>query len=691
MKQPVNKNIFQTYDYIAQGTFVLDRTFRVVFWNRSLELQTGFNRENVLNKRIFDLYPHLKARKYVNRINSIFAGGVPAVFSPQLHKYFIPCKLPDQQYRVQHTIVTPFSDGDGSYYAVFSILDVTEEKKLIDSEKELKNHALQEVQERLVAEKKLRQSEADLKASQERLNLAVLGADIGLWDWNITDDYLYFNDNLAYLLDYSPGTLDYSISAFKGLCHPGFFKQVNKAFAEHHGEKTDLLKIDLKLKSNKGQWKWMQITGKITARNSSGKPIRISGILQDISEVKSYQRQLIQEKDKAEQASVAKAQFLSAMSHEIRTPMNAVIGMTHYLLQEKPRKDQVENLNALKFSAENLLALINDILDFSKIEAGKVTIEKIEFNLDQLLKGLYQSFLLKAREKNIELLFELDQQLPRVMVGDRVKLIQILSNLISNAIKFTETGEVQVKVAQAATKTVPDSPTSTIPVCFEVKDTGIGIAPNKLQTIFESFTQGSSETTRVYGGTGLGLTISRHLLEIQQSEIHVDSVEGEGSRFYFTLHFRVADSTPAASLTPGKQQEPPQENLGGVSILLVEDNQMNIMVAKRFLKKWGARIDTAGNGAEAVEKVQQARYDIILMDIQMPVMDGYEATRNIRKLKGNQYQKLPIVALTASALIDKKDVALEAGMNDFLTKPFVPERLFSVIYSLTTQALTGTT
>ena len=684
MKQPVNKNIFQTYDYIAQGTFVLDRTFRIVFWNRSLELQTGFNREEVLNKRLFDLYPHLRARKYVNRINSIFAGGVPAVFSPQLHKYFIPCKLPDQQYRVQHTIVTPFSDGDGSYFAVFSILDVTEEKKLIDSEKELKNQALQEVQERLVTEEKLRQSEADLKASQERLNLAVLGADIGLWDWNITDDYLYFNDNLAYLLDFSPGTLNYSISAFKELCHPDFLGKVTRAFAEHHGEKTDLLKVELKLKSNKGQWKWMQITGKITARNSNGKPRRISGILQDISEVKNYQRQLIQEKDKAEQASMAKAQFLSAMSHEIRTPMNAVIGMTHYLLQEDPRNDQVENLNALKFSAENLLALINDILDFSKIEAGKVTIEKIEFNLDQLLKGLYQSFLLKAKEKNIELLFELDQQLPDVIVGDRVKLIQILSNLISNAIKFTESGEVRVRVNMDVTET--GQPVSTIPIRFEVQDTGIGIPASKLQTIFESFTQGSSETTRVYGGTGLGLTISRHLLEIQQSEIQVDSIEGDGSRFYFTLNFQVTNPYIPNHSPPAEQGAPLPDNLEGISILLVEDNQMNVMVAKRFLKKWLARIDTAGNGAEAVEKVQQARYDIILMDIQMPVMDGYEATRHIRKLEGERYQKIPIVALTASALIDKKDVALAAGMNDFLTKPFVPDRLFSVIYTLTSLA-----
>ncbi|RYY36156.1 MAG: response regulator [Sphingobacteriaceae bacterium] len=400
--------------------------------------------------------------------------------------------------------------------------------------------------------------------------------------------------------------------------------------------------------------------------------IRIINFLQDrIANAKELETELIQSKDIAEKAALAKSQFLSVMSHEIRTPMNAVIGFTHLLLHQNPRPEQMKFLNLLKFSAENLLVLINDILDFNKIEAGKVEFESVDFSIKDLISNIRMALLQKAQEKNILIKLMLDQDLPNAVIGDPVRIGQILTNLISNAVKFTNEGKVTITASLAKR----DSETSTID--FEVSDTGIGIPPEKLEYIFESFSQASSDTTRKYGGSGLGLTITKRLLQLMQSDIEVDSRVGKGSTFTFSLTFKNSDKhidPHVANDEFGKLA-----SLKGTKILIAEDNQINVIVAKQFMNEWEVECDIAENGKIALMLAETNNYDMILMDLQMPEMDGYQTTMAIRELDGDKYQKLPIIALTASAMLDIKDKAYTVGMNDYISKPFNPHDLHKKI------------
>ncbi len=384
---------------------------------------------------------------------------------------------------------------------------------------------------------------------------------------------------------------------------------------------------------------------------------------------RSYaEKEILLTKEQAELASMAKAQFLSTMSHEIRTPMNAVIGMTHLLLQDDPRADQVEHLQALRFSSENLLALINDILDFSKIEAGKIEFEKADFNIKYLINSINQSLAYRAQEKGIRILSDLDDQLPEMVVGDPTRLSQILNNLVSNAVKFTEQGEVRVEAK------VVNQSLETITIHFAVIDTGIGISQDELIKIFDSFSQASSDTTRKFGGTGLGLAITKRLLDLQKSKIEVESTPGKGANFFFDLGFGISSRQTEKEVKSNIDQIVP-DNLKETHILLAEDNPMNVLVARKFLLKWDVILDVANNGKIAVEKALACDYDLVLMDLEMPVMDGYQAATEIKKKKPD----LPIIALTASATTDVQEKVFQIGMKHFITKPFNPNDLYNSI------------
>tara|TARA_B100000809_G_scaffold174251_1_gene171511 strand:+ start:360 stop:1544 length:1185 start_codon:yes stop_codon:yes gene_type:complete len=335
--------------------------------------------------------------------------------------------------------------------------------------------------------------------------------------------------------------------------------------------------------------------------------------------------QLLVEKQNAEQAVIAKEEFLATMSHEIRTPLNSINGITHLLIDNEPKLDQFENLKNLNFATNNLVALINNVLDYTKINSGKIVFEKTGFDLKEYCLGTIHVFRSISDEKNIELKLEWDDNLDKKVVGDSTRLSQIINNLLSNAMKFTVVGSVTLKVEGVEKGKLHQM------IKFSVIDTGIGISKDKQELIFEQFSQANTHITRKYGGTGLGLTISKRLLTLQESTLSVDSMPDEGSTFFFELKFDVDEVN---HIIPTKVLNDIKNNhsLLNSKILLVEGNEMNIMIASEFLKKWGADIDVAMNGFEAVEKVNKKPFDLIFMDLQMPEMDGFEATKQIRQM-----------------------------------------------------------
>jgi len=380
--------------------------------------------------------------------------------------------------------------------------------------------------------------------------------------------------------------------------------------------------------------------------------------------LKEKNLELIEAKEKAESASKAKQKFLSNMSHEIRTPLNAVIGLSEILMMENPREDQIELLRSIKFSGKNLLVLINDILDFSKIEEGKIKIENTPFDASQLLTNMKNTFKNKAENKNLEFNLSVSEDVPEVLIGDPHRLSQILVNLIDNAIKFTEKGKIDVNV-NCLNKTNED-----IDIKFIVRDTGIGISADEQEKIFDRFEQATTDTTRKFGGSGLGLAIIRNLLRLQGTDIHVESQSGKGSEFFFTLRFGINHTRDLKDKNKNDVKESQEGDSSATHILLVEDNEMNMKVAKRFLERWDYKIDTAENGLEALDKFKTSTYDLILMDLHMPEMDGWEATSAIRNIESDISRKIPIIALTADVMINDLDKIYAAGMDDYVTKPF---------------------
>lgn len=389
--------------------------------------------------------------------------------------------------------------------------------------------------------------------------------------------------------------------------------------------------------------------------------------------VKEKTKELEEEKVRAENSERAKEQFLANMSHEIRTPLNAIVGLTRLLLEKDPKPDQLKYLNSIKHSSDNLLVIINDILDLSKIEAGKINFEKIDFNIKEQLETVLTTFRLNAEEKSIGLEYHIDDDVPAVIVGDPYRLNQIIMNLTSNAIKFTEKGGITIRVS-CVEKTEHNALLQ-----FNVIDTGIGIAADKLDYIFNIFTQETSSTTRRFGGTGLGLSISKRLVELQHGTISVASEPGKGSDFSFTIRFGISDKS-ADHLTP-KGKPVVSEKLANLKILLAEDNEFNQMVAVDTLEELieNVTVDIAKNGKEAVDKIIANKYDVVLMDIQMPEMDGYEATRLIRSNSDASINAIPIIAMTASVIKAEVDKCYESGMNAFVGKPFTTEELIEKI------------
>jgi len=423
-------------------------------------------------------------------------------------------------------------------------------------------------------------------------------------------------------------------------------------------------------RADNGNLRFMRNIGRPVIRED-GWVTSIIGTLQDITQEVNTRRELEAARQEAENAAEAKTMFLSTMSHEIRTPMNAVIGFSQLLMLENNQPELIENLRTLQYSANHLLSLLNDILDFSRIESGKLEFEEAEFNVAELCDNVVRMFALQAIEKHIRLELIQPVFIQINLLGDTVRLNQILTNLVGNALKFTHGGNVSLSY------TIEQDTDTHLYIRFTVKDTGIGIPENKIDDIFETFTQANKETTRKYGGTGLGLAISKRLVDLQDGKIWVKSVEGRGSEFSFIIPFKKGSPIKEIA-TKAIIKDEAKFSLHGAKILVVEDNPINQIVVRKFLTRWDAQVEMADNGEIGVEKVKTGYFDLVLMDLQMPVMDGYTATKTIRQM-GAPFNTMPIVALTASASLEVKETVEKNGLTDYVLKPFVANDLYYII------------
>lgn len=391
----------------------------------------------------------------------------------------------------------------------------------------------------------------------------------------------------------------------------------------------------------------------------------------------------LRESEQARASEAFKQQFLANMSHEIRTPMNSVIGITHLLLKTPLNEQQHRYVTMVRSASEQLMTIINDILDLSKIEAGKMTFEKIAFSPRDVMENVKNMLLTKAEEKSLEMRIRSSNLVPDRVVGDPSRLAQILINLAGNAIKFTHKGFIELNVEYISESD------EYINLEFNVRDTGIGIPNDKLDSIFESFTQAENDTSRKYGGTGLGLSISKQLTELQGGMIGLESEYGKGTRFYFTIPYSSAIEVEVSPEFNG--QPSPSHSLSHqlnvLRVLLVEDNEFNKVVAEDTLKEFAPdiTIEHASTGIEALEKVQAVPFDLVLMDIQMPEMDGYQATERIRSL-GAPLNRLPVMAMTANATNEEIQKCFDSGMNEYISKPFIPDELFRKMANLVTKS-----
>jgi signal transduction histidine kinase/ActR/RegA family two-component response regulator len=420
-----------------------------------------------------------------------------------------------------------------------------------------------------------------------------------------------------------------------------------------------------------GQVLWVHDRGRVVERDANGQPVRMLGSFMNISKRKKAEDDLLAAKQEAESASKAKSQFLAAMSHEIRTPMNGVIGMTSMLLTTELTHEQKDYIETIRTSGEALLTVINDILDFSKVEAGAMKLETAPFDIQQVAKDTLEIFTPQVSAKELGLRLELSEPFTAFVEGDAGRWRQILTNFVGNAVKFTTTGGITVRLSSR------ELAERQVEIKAEVIDTGIGISPEELSLLFKPFQQTSSGHGRKFGGTGLGLSISRQFSLLMGGDTGVESRVGEGSNFWFTVVMTKAEN----QVKKVKSVAVIEQSLVPKHLLLVEDNIVNQKVAQAMIKRLGHKVDAVSNGEEAVKILQIVNYDLVLMDCQMPVMDGYQATQAIRSGEfGHALNpSVPIVALTANVVQEDRDACFAAGMDDFLSKPFDIQALVSIL------------
>lgn len=525
----------------------------------------------------------------------------------------------------------------------------------------------------------IKQTEDKIKISQNNLLEAQHIAHVGNWSLEVATGKITWSDEACHIFGQDPKTFESSYNSTIVLIHPDDRPAVIKATFTSLEDASVPYNIEYRTLPTNGPQRYIHAEAKVY-QDKSGKAEKMIGTVQDITKIKQTEMALVSAKESAEQATRAKSEFLANMSHEIRSPMTAVLGFLELLQDSQLDSDQKNYVETAQNSASSLLTLINDILDFSKIEAGELSLENIEFDLHVLIEDTYMVVVQLANNKGLQLNYKIEMNVAHNFIGDPARLRQVLTNLISNAIKFTEQGEIMLTVS--VQDNANHSPEIKQSLCFEVKDTGIGISLEAQKTLFSPFTQADGSTTRKYGGTGLGLSISKQLVKLMGGEIGLNSIAGQGSTFWFTAEFELPIESDVAEITADVMDKPANTlpQFTDVRVLFVDDMNTNQLLGGELLKNIGIEVEFANNGQQAVNAVEKNHYDLVFMDCQMPGMDGYAATKAIRAEEQAQgLARLPIIALTANAMQGDRENCLAAGMDDYISKPFSRADLMAML------------
>lgn len=509
---------------------------------------------------------------------------------------------------------------------------------------------------------KLERARKQLAEREATLRVTLDAVASGLWELTPASGELKSDEKWLEIFGLDADSHDGTVTVFDEVLHPDdrdtIFQKIHaclQGFSDGYVSEYRIVRKD-------GQTIWVRDSGKVVERSRDGRAKRLVGAVVDITNLKNHQEELELRRRDAEMAADAKSQFLANMSHELRTPMNGVMGMLDSLLETSLDTEQRDMAKMALNSAEGLLNILNDILDTSKLEAGAIELELIPVDINMLAKELECMFQNLVRDKSILFKIDVQSDSPLCIIGDPTRLRQVLVNLVGNAIKFTDHGIISLNVVIYESM-----------LRFEVEDTGIGIPKHACATLFDRFTQADVSTTRKFGGTGLGLAIAHQLVELMGGQLCVKSVLGEGSCFYFQIPLRRSYEAKAV-----ESAKAPEVNLAALSILVAEDVLVNQLVVRRMLERQGHEVTLVENGREAVEAVESGSFDLILMDVHMPEMDGIQATKQIRALN-SRTSEVPIIALTANAMKGDRERYLEAGMNEYTTKPIQRGHLFSCI------------
>jgi len=505
--------------------------------------------------------------------------------------------------------------------------------------------------------------------SAERYRLSAEGAGIGTWDWDIEGGEIIFNEEFTRMLGYAFDAFPPFYSSWEALVHPDDKPAVIQALNDHLAGKTPEFVSEYRILTADNRWKWIMDKGRVFKWDAAGRPLRAFGVHIDLTERRAAELALESAKEMAESANVAKSQFLANMSHEIRTPLNGILGMLRLLRDHDLPPEQAEYLTTAETSGRNLLAILNDVLSLSQIEANAVRVCHEGLSLPMLADSVLRVFKTQVDSSGVELSFSIDPAIPPGLCADQGKLRQILFNLVGNALKFTRKGSVRIEATAVNDRHTPGG----IILVFTVEDTGTGIPPDRLAEVFAPFTQADGSYSRKYGGTGLGLPIVRRLVALLGGAICLDSQPGQGTLAVFSIKAGASDDL---SLPPSARRIPTMSSPASHAILVVEDEAVNRLTALRFLEKIGHRPMAARSGAEALELLRHHPFDCVLMDIQMPDMDGLETTRAIRAATDiGANAAIPVIALTAHALLDDREKFLDQGLDGYIAKPMTMDDL----------------